>query len=116
VDPSREYGLLTDECPSKIETAFHRQTRCGLDLLGDEFAENQLFGKILGANDDHVVSRRETRGCHQARQDHERKQRFQAAAGRRGTHRGVNRFSSWPSVKSASRAKSAAGMAPARIT
>src|SRR5579864_3140576 len=107
INSSRQHGLLADIGAGKIEAAFNFQLGSGLDLLRDQFAQDKLFGKILGAYDDNVLPRRAAgRECEpQRNRSHEN-----------AVHAGRKRFSSSARPKSASKARTAAGTAPARIT
>ncbi len=57
VNAAAENGLVADVAAGKIETALDRQMSFGFDLLGDNFSEDELFGKVLGSNDDAILAR-----------------------------------------------------------
>jgi len=48
--------LLADEGAGKIEAAFDRKMSFVLNLLRDDFAQDKLFGEVLGADDDQVLA------------------------------------------------------------
>ena len=45
---------MTDEGASQIETALNRQMSAGFDDLSEKFSENELLGKVLGADYDAI--------------------------------------------------------------
>ena len=57
VDASAENCLLANVGSGEIEAAFDREMSFVFDLLGDDFAEDELFGEILGADDDAIGAR-----------------------------------------------------------
>src|SRR6266496_3930722 len=83
-----------------------------LDLLRNELAQNKRFSEILGAYYDAVgVGRRTGR-----QQQYQHRENCSTKIRSAGRHRGCSRLSSHPTPKSATSARMAAGMAPARIT
>ena len=52
VDASAENGLVADVAAGEIEAALDREVSLVFDLLGDDFAEDELFGEVFGADDD----------------------------------------------------------------
>ena len=52
VDASGENALMRDVSSAKIEPALNRKVSLVLDLLCDEFAEDDLFGEIFASHDD----------------------------------------------------------------
>ena len=61
IDAAAKNRLVADVGPGQIEAAFNREMSLVFDLLGHDFAEDELFGEILGANDDEVGARRTAR-------------------------------------------------------
>ena len=61
IDAAAENRLLADVGSRQIEAALNRQMGFVFDLLGDDFAEDELLGEILGADDDAVGARRTAR-------------------------------------------------------
>ena len=51
-----EDRLLANVSAGKIETAFDEQVGFVLELLRDQFAENELLGEILGANNNAILA------------------------------------------------------------
>ncbi len=47
---------MANVAAGKIEAAFDGEMSFVFDLLGDDFAEDELFGEILGADDDAVFA------------------------------------------------------------
>ena len=62
VDASAEDGLMADVASGQVEAALDREMSFVFDLLGNDFAEDELFGEILGADDDAILARRAARG------------------------------------------------------
>ncbi len=60
IDAAAQNGLLADVGSGKIEATLYREMSFIFDLLGHDFAEDELLGEILGANDDAVGARRAT--------------------------------------------------------
>src|SRR4051812_9549037 len=58
INASAKYGLLANVGSREIELALDRKVSLVLDLLGDDFAEDQLLSEVLGAYDDAVIARR----------------------------------------------------------
>ena len=56
VNASREQGLLADEAASKIKTPLDVQVRARFEMLGENFAEQRLFGEILRSDHDSILS------------------------------------------------------------
>ena len=71
VDASAENGLVADVAACEVKASFHRQMSFVFDLLGDDFAENQLFGEVFGADDD-AVGPRWTAGAESSARESER--------------------------------------------
>src|SRR5712671_1336019 len=91
------------------------------NLLGQELTQHQRLSEILGPNDDTVGVRWRTRAQHQGKQKHTASipVPFAGAATtalHEPFHRGRNRLSNHPRPKSADRARTAAGMAPAKMS
>src|SRR5581483_439577 len=105
------------------------------DLLGNEFAQDDLLGEVLAADDDAILLRAACQESDCCCEDDKVKDpalsRPKTARQERGTSSdslnnvdvpphaalcGANRFSSQPKAASAIKAISAAGIAPARIT
>src|SRR5207302_6987872 len=129
---------MADEGSGKIEAALDSQAGSGFKLLGNQLAENELLGEVLGADDDAVLAggaapdeksrqneecSKASRGCRRASHDctdcASKIHRSFAPLGMTDEEwyqLGCNRFSNQPKPKSAASARSAAGMAPARIT
>ena len=57
VDAAAENCLMANVAAGKIEAAFDRKMGFVFDLLGDDFTEDELFGEILGADDDAILAR-----------------------------------------------------------
>ena len=53
---------MADVASGEVETALHREMSLVFDLLGDDFAEDELFGEILGADYDAIRARRAAGG------------------------------------------------------
>ena len=62
---------MADVAAGKIEAAFDRKMSFVFDLLGDDFAEDELFGEIFGADDDAVGARRAAGSEQQRRRERE---------------------------------------------
>ena len=94
-----------------VETPLNLGVGMRFDLLRNDFSQNKRFCKVLGAHH-YAIGVRRRAGRKQRECGEDRK------AGERSTehHRGCRRLSSHPTPKSASRARIAAGMAPARMT
>src|SRR5579872_5493651 len=107
VNPPRQHGLLADIGSGEIEAALDFEVSPGFDLLRNQFAQDELLREVLGADYHHVLSR--WTAAHQ--DEGERK-----CGSENAVHAGRRRFSSNPRPKSASRARRAAGTAPARMT
>jgi hypothetical protein len=58
VDAATENGLMADVSSGEIKTAFDGKMGLGLNLLGDDFAEDELLGKVLGTNHDAILAGR----------------------------------------------------------
>ena len=56
VDASAEDRLVADVAAGQVETALHREMGLVFDLLGNEFAQDELLGKVLGADDDPILA------------------------------------------------------------
>ena len=56
VDASAEDRLVADVAAGQVETALDREMGFVFDLLGDEFAKDELLGKVLGADDDPILA------------------------------------------------------------
>ena len=54
VDSSGEDCLLADKCSSQVKTALHSHVVAGFDALSEQLSEDELFGEILGANDNPI--------------------------------------------------------------
>ncbi len=54
IDAAAENRLLADVCARQVEAALDRQVGLVFDLLGEDFAEDELLGEVLGADDDAV--------------------------------------------------------------
>ena len=67
IDAAAENGLLADVAAGEVEAAFYRKMGFVFDLLGDDFTEDELFGEILGSDDD-AVGARGPAGARAARQ------------------------------------------------
>jgi hypothetical protein len=50
IDSSGENRLLANKSSSQIKTALHCKMRASFNNLSEEFSQNKLLGKILGAN------------------------------------------------------------------
>ena len=57
VDAPGQQSLLADISSCEIETALDFQVSMRFDLLREEFAEHQRFGKILGTDHDAIGAR-----------------------------------------------------------
>src|SRR5579871_183929 len=114
IDSSRQHCLLADVSACEIEAPFYFQLRVRFDLLRHNLAQQQRLGKILGADGDPVSMGGRARRCQ--RRGHHRDQNPPRAQLEACSHRGRNRFSNCPSPKSASNARAAAGIAPARMS
>ena len=53
----RQQRLMANKCAAKIEPAVHAQCGVRFDLLRQEFAKNNLLGKILGPDNDRACAR-----------------------------------------------------------
>ncbi len=58
IDAAAKNRLVTDVSPGQIEAAFNREMSFVFDLLGDDFAQDELFGEVFGADHDAVGARR----------------------------------------------------------
>ncbi len=64
INAAAEDGLMADVASGKIEAAFDGEVGFIFDLLRDDFAEDKLFGEVLGADDD-AISAWGSAGCEQ---------------------------------------------------
>ena len=130
---------MADVAAGEIEPALHGKVRLCLDLLRDDFSEDELLSEVFRSDDDTVFTRRAA-GTEQQRQntDYERRHRrrihFVHEEAKRanlcgdyrnkissqfpvlGSQWALKRFSSEPRLTSANNARIAAGIAPARMT
>ena len=67
IDAAAQNGLMADVAAGEIEAAFYRKMGCVFDLLGDDFAEDELLGEIFGTDDDEIRTRRSAGGEEAAR-------------------------------------------------
>ena len=58
VDAARLQGLLADIASGEVKAALYFLTGAGFDVLGQEFSEDNLFGEILGTDDEVRGARR----------------------------------------------------------
>jgi hypothetical protein len=58
VDAAGDEGLVADVAAGEIEAALDLDMGFGFDFLGEEFAEDDLFGEVLCADDGVVGTRR----------------------------------------------------------
>src|SRR5690348_17725595 len=107
INSARQHGLLADVGAGQIEAALHLEVSLRLNLLGNQFAEDELLRKIFGADYYHVLPGRAAAGQEGQAED---------GGGESALHAGRRCFSRRPRPKSASRARIAAGTAPARMT
>src|ERR1019366_7846492 len=96
----------------EIETPFHFQVGVRLDLLRHEFAQNERLGKVLGANYDAIRMGGRTSRKQQSHHGQHEGEKTRVM----GPHRGRRRLSNHPTLRSANSARTAAGIAPARMT
>src|SRR5262249_58517633 len=68
VDLARNQSIMTNKSSAQIQLALYLEVRLSLDLLGNEFTENHLLGKIL-RSDDNAVGMRTRRQKHAQAQD-----------------------------------------------
>ena len=54
INAAAKNGLLANVAARQVETALDRQVGLVLDLLRDDFTEDELLGEIFGADDDDV--------------------------------------------------------------
>ncbi len=47
---------MADVAAGQVETALDREMGFVFDLLGDQFAQDELLGKVLGADDDAILA------------------------------------------------------------
>src|ERR1700685_635171 len=103
VDIAVEDGFVSEKSAAEVELAFDLHMQLALDLLGGDFAEDQLLGEVFRSDDDGVCA-----GA--GRQQGEREQNGQCAR-----HLVAIFFSMMLMPASAISASAAAGIAPARI-
>src|ERR1700730_17979314 len=122
IDFPRNKRLMTEQRTAEIDAPFHVQRRMRLNLLREQLRENNLFGKILRADDNRfAASSAATRGQRQcAGQQQKRASRKTQIESRRKGQVATHCFAilHWriPRALSARTASNAAGIAPARIT
>src|SRR5215469_13842836 len=109
IDASGEHRLLTNVGSCQVKAPLDFKISARFDLLRNQFAEDERLSEVLGSDHNAVrmgrrTGRKEKTAQHQGRQLS------------KTDHRGLSRFSIHPTPKSASSARTAAGMAPARIT
>ena len=63
VDAAGEDGLVANVGAGEIKAALDGKTSFIFDLLRKKFPENQLLGKVLGADDNPLGARRTTGEC-----------------------------------------------------
>jgi hypothetical protein len=50
IDATGDERLVADVTAGEVEAALDLKVRSGFDLLGEQFAEDDLFGEVLGAD------------------------------------------------------------------
>ncbi|MEY2413784.1 MAG: hypothetical protein QOD84_2390, partial [Acidobacteriaceae bacterium] len=118
INPSAENCLVTDVSPRKIKTPLNGEMSFVFNLLGNDFAEDQLLGEVFGPDDDAVLAGRPAGAKRKQKPQQNTKLQSSVRPLRivNTSQRGLNRFSSQPKLISANKAMAAAGIAPARIT
>src|SRR5579862_758961 len=71
VNASTENGLLANERSGEIELALDGELCLPLDLLSQDFSEDELLGEVLGANHNSVLTRGQA-GCQHKREREEK--------------------------------------------